>query len=104
MPSLRDGDYRLVGAIQGSRPDAWYRQLLDARRPRADDGSLRLSCDCPSWVANQSGDRACKHTRMTARLLSDQTLDDATPVSGAPLTLTTVLAMHPRCTRRKAKG
>ena len=32
MPSLRDGDYRLIGAIQGSRPDRWYRQCLDDPR------------------------------------------------------------------------
>ena len=50
MPSLRDGDYRMVGAIQGSSPDRWYRQLLDAHQPRRADGAFRLSCDCPAWI------------------------------------------------------
>lgn len=95
MPSLRDGDYRLVGAIQGSTPDRWYRQMLDAHQPQRDDGTFRLSCDCPAWINNHGGDRTCKHTRITAQLLADTRLSGARPVHGAPLTLITVQAMQP---------
>jgi hypothetical protein len=95
MPSLRDGDYRLIGAIQGSSPECWYRQCLDAHQPRNADGSFRLSCDCPSWTANQRGNRTCKHSDITAGLLASQPLRDARPVAGPALTITTVRAMQP---------
>jgi hypothetical protein len=95
MPSLRDGDYRMVGAIQGSSPDRWYRQLIDAHQPRRADGAFRLSCDCPAWINNQAGDRTCKHTQVTARLLRAERLPQARPAPGPPLALTTVHAMQP---------
>lgn len=95
MPSLRDGAYRLIGAIQGSSPDRWYRQCLDAQRLQNADASLRLSCDCPSWMANQRGNRTCKHTDITAGLLAGARLRDARPVSGPPLSVDTIRAMQP---------
>lgn len=95
MPSLRNGDYRLVGAIQGSRPERWYRQLIHGEHPILADDSLNLSCDCPAWINNQSGDRSCKHTRLTAGLLRDQRRPNARLVAGPLLTLTTVIAMQP---------
>ncbi|HEU4326304.1 MAG TPA: hypothetical protein VFS21_24400 [Roseiflexaceae bacterium] len=95
MPSLRDGAYRLVGAVQGSSPDRWYRQLIDARQPYANNGAPRLSCDCPAWINNQGGDRTCKHTRMTAQLLGGVRPAGARAVAGDPLTITTVRAMQP---------
>src|SRR6266496_955316 len=79
MPSLRDGDYRMVGAIQGSSPDRWYRQLIDARQPQRAGGDFRLSCDCPAWINNQTGDRTCKHTQVTARLLRGEQLSQPRP-------------------------
>lgn len=95
MPSLRDGDYRLIGAIQGSRQERWYRQCLNARSPQSAGGSFRLSCDCPSWTANQRGDRSCKHTDVTAGLLAHRPLRDARPVAGPGLPIDTVRAMQP---------
>jgi hypothetical protein len=95
MPSLRDGDYRMVGAIQGSRREHWYRQLIDAHHPGRDDGGFQLSCDCPAWINNQSGDRTCKHTQITTRLLHGFSLDRARAIAGPPLTLATVQAMQP---------
>src|SRR5690349_16200582 len=95
MPSLRDGDYRLIGAIQGSSPERRYRQCLDAHQPRNADRSFRLSCDCPSWTANQRGNRTCKHTDTTGSLLAGERLRNARLVAGAPLTITTVRAMQP---------
>jgi len=95
MPSLRDGDYRMVGAIQGSSPDRWYRQLIDARHPRRATGDFRLSCDCPAWINNQAGERTCKHNQVTAQLLHDERLPEPRTVPGSPLTLTTILAMQP---------
>jgi hypothetical protein len=63
MPSLANGDYRLIGAIQGSHAETWYRQLLHAQQPRRPDGRYNLSCDCPAWLSNKAGDRTCKHVR-----------------------------------------
>jgi hypothetical protein len=94
MASLISGDYRLIGAVQGSAPDRWYRQCLDTRSPRPTDGSFALSCDCPAWINNQAGNRTCKHTRISAQLLEGQIFTNAKPCA-EPLTLTTVRAMQP---------
>lgn len=94
MASLISGDYRLIGAIQGSAPQNWYRQCLDARSPRRADGSFVLSCDCPAWINNHTGNRTCKHTRVSSQLLAGQFFTNARPCP-EPLTLTTVRAMQP---------
>ncbi len=64
MPrSLARGDYRLLMAIEStSRPNAWYRILVDPR-------TNALSCDCPAWTFAQRGIRACKHTDLAVALL-----------------------------------
>jgi hypothetical protein len=95
MPSLRDGTYRMVGAIQGSAPELWYRQLLDTRTPQGGTGALQPSCDCPAWINNQAGDRTCKHTRATALLLRGERLDAARAIASAPVPLANVQAMQP---------
>lgn len=66
MPrSLARGDYRLLMAIESaSRPNAWYRILIDPR-------TNALSCDCPAWTfAQRGGTRACKHTDLASLLLT----------------------------------
>jgi hypothetical protein len=113
MPSLKDGDYRLIGAIQGSKPENWYRQCLDAHQTTNPDGSFRLSCDCPAWTQDARNKaareleaagrssagvrvpRGCKHTDLTARMLVNQPLERRRPVPGAPLQKITVVAMQP---------
>lgn len=80
MPSLKNGDYRLVGAIQGSKPDRWYRQLIHARQPHRDNNRVNLSCDCPAWTNNVGGDRTCKHTAVTEQLLLQNVFQNAQPV------------------------
>jgi hypothetical protein len=95
MPSLANDDYRLIGAIQGSRAETWYRQLLHAQQPRRADGRYHLSCDCPSWTANQSGARTCKHTTITSQILDGNALAGAASIAGDALTIRTVIAMQP---------
>ncbi len=69
MPSLRAGDYDLVTAIQSPRDaDRWYRVL--ARRHTA---TTSLSCDCPAWIYNRTGNRICKHTAFAAERLQPTT-------------------------------
>src|SRR3712207_6419358 len=64
--SLRNGDYRLLLAVQSPRDaERWYRVL-------ADNASGALSCDCPAWTFNQRGNRACKHTEFVAALVRGQ--------------------------------
>lgn len=95
MASLARGDYRLVGAIEGSRAGQWYRQLIQTANPRAADGRYNLACDCPAWCSNHAKDRTCKHTELTSRLLVGTQLEHLRPIDDATLTITTVVAMQP---------
>jgi hypothetical protein len=94
MPSIVDGTYQLVGVIQGSQPAAYYRQCLDRRQPRRADGRLNLSCDCAAWLSNQRRDRTCKHTDVTAALLTQQLPHGRRPLRGEPVLAATVVAMQ----------
>ncbi|MFO7168540.1 MAG: hypothetical protein DIU80_011015 [Chloroflexota bacterium] len=95
MPSVVDGTYRLVGVIQGSQPAAYYRQCLHRLQPRRADGRLNLSCDCAAWISNQRGDRTCKHTDVTAKLLDQQLLPGHRSLRDEPVASATVVAMQP---------
>lgn len=95
MASLASGGYRLVGAIQGSRPATWYRQLLHARQPHHADGHPNLSCDCPAWCANQAGNRTCKHTELTAQLIVGHALLQVRPIDGPAVQSPIIVAMQP---------
>ena len=67
MPrSLAAGDYTLAAVYESaSRADAWYRVCSDRH-------TGALSCDCPTWIFNQSGNRTCAHTDITAFLYPGQ--------------------------------
>jgi len=34
------------------------------------NGKWILSCNCPAWIFNHSGDRTCKHTKAVAQTLN----------------------------------
>ena len=71
--SLRNGDYRLLLAVQSPRdPERWYRVL-------ADNATGALSCDCPAWTFNQRGNRACKHTEFVSSLVRGQQTATSVP-------------------------
>lgn len=64
VKSYLNGSYRLVAAIESSsRANTFYRVLQDT-------ATLSLSCDCPRWIMNGSGNRTCKHTDAGQRLLT----------------------------------
>lgn len=83
--SFRNGDYRLIMAIESSsRPDSWYPVLLNP-------DTRQVQCTCPAWVFNHRGDRTCQHTDVAERLMAN------TPNDGAGTTLSTHRAVtdHP---------
>ena len=56
-----------------SNPQKRYRVILNGFVNNSERNGM-LSCNCPSWVFNQKGDRTCKHTKeiMQHLLASDQ--------------------------------
>jgi hypothetical protein len=73
--SIANGDYRVLNAVEsGSRPGEWYAVVSDRR-------TTALSCDCPPWTFNRNGDRTCKHTLATQRLLSPGTTAVSAPAT-----------------------
>lgn len=76
--SIANGEFLTLMYVQSAnRPADWYRVALD-RTSRA------LSCDCPIWTFNRTGNRTCKHTDFVALMLSS-TAGVPTVSGAAPL-------------------
>lgn len=75
MPSIKDGDYRVIGAVRSASDiNAWYPVAHDLKTPQYPSGNPKLSCHCPAWTKNVAGgeERVCKHTKPFHALLRQQ--------------------------------
>lgn len=98
--SIASGQLRIQAAYEGSHAEQFYAVCLDADNLRRGDGRYNLTCDCASWVANQSArssgiERICKHTEATNRLLHGHTFLHARCPAGDGVQLRNVIAMQP---------